>query len=90
MADTLPESPHRAAREHELKGGDKLEVRAEILMSLNGRRRQLYIDPNVDLAAQRRTLGCWEWILPLTEPLPSRRSPAARVRENPAPGAVRE
>lgn len=46
-----------------------VEIRVEALVSLNGRRPQLMIDPEVDLASQPRTLGHADWILPLNEPL---------------------
>ena len=37
--------------------------------SLNGRRKELLINPDVDLATQPRTLNPEKWILPLTTPL---------------------
>lgn len=79
QAREMPEHPdmvlqfaHHLADEHERAGKGRLEVRARILMSVNGRKRQLFVDPEVDLAAQPRSLGHWTWILPLTEPLPRR------------------
>lgn len=42
-----------------------LEVRARVMASLHGRPSQLLIDPNVNLAAQKRSLGRAHWILPL-------------------------
>jgi hypothetical protein len=39
---------------------------------LNGRKPQMMVDPEVDLAAQPRSIGRWSWILPLTEELPRR------------------
>jgi hypothetical protein len=51
------------------RGYPKVEVRALSLVSLNGRKPQLLIDPSVDLAAAAPpSLGC-AWIMPLTEPL---------------------
>jgi vitamin K-dependent gamma-carboxylase len=50
--------------------GRKVQVYADIHLSLNGRADQRFIDPNVDLAAAPRPL--WPptaWILPLTTPL---------------------
>ncbi|QDT53062.1 Vitamin K-dependent gamma-carboxylase [Caulifigura coniformis] len=46
------------------------EVRAVVLCSLNGRRPQLLVDPNVDLSSVRRNGFEQAWIMPLTEPLP--------------------
>lgn len=79
QAREMPEHPdmvlqfaHHLSDEHERAGKGKLEVRARILMSVNGRKRQLFLDPEVDLAAQPRSLLRWDWILPLTEPMPRR------------------
>ena len=44
-----------------------LEVRARVLASLHGRDRQLLVDPTVNLAAERRSLGSARWVLPLNE-----------------------
>jgi hypothetical protein len=57
------------ASERRAAGVDQVEVRAMIRCSLNGRRPQLFIDPEVDLASQSRTLGHVDWILPLETPL---------------------
>jgi vitamin K-dependent gamma-carboxylase len=59
------------AREMEKKGYANVEVRVRDMLSLNGRRPQLLIDPTVDLAAEPRTLRPVTWLLPLTEPLPA-------------------
>ena len=50
-----------------------MEVRVVGLVSLNGRKPQLLIDPTVNLAAQHRTLGHKAWTVPLTEPFPEQR-----------------
>jgi hypothetical protein len=51
------------------RGYGRVEIRALALVSLNGRKPQLLIDPKVDLAAAEPPgLGC-PWIMPLTEPL---------------------
>ena len=49
--------------------GESVEVRADVMVSLNGRPEQRLIDPDVDLAREKR--GPWPkpWILPLTTPL---------------------
>ena len=51
------------------RGAPKMEVRALSLVSLNGRKPQLMIDPRVDLAAEPVTYAAPEWIVPLREPL---------------------
>lgn len=45
--------------------GQRVEVRADVMASLNDRPHRRYIDPTVDLAAQPRTLASVDWILPL-------------------------
>lgn len=61
---------HHIAHEHLRQFGTEVEVRALILTSLNGRKPQLQIDPNVNLAAIPRGFHSRPWIMPLTEPLP--------------------
>jgi len=46
-----------------------VEVRVKAKVSLNGRRKQLIIDPNTDLTMYNDSLMPAEWILPLTKPL---------------------
>jgi hypothetical protein len=46
-------------------------VRALALVSLNGRKAQQFIDPDVNLAAEPPHASHRRWILPLTEPLPA-------------------
>lgn len=59
------------------------EVRTSVHASLNGRRAQLLVDPNVNLAAESRTLLPKKWILPLTEPLPDAKQRAEMRGETP-------
>jgi len=47
------------------EGYDQIEVRANVMASLNSREPQLLIDPNVDLAAQPRSLWHAGWITDL-------------------------
>jgi hypothetical protein len=56
------------------------------MASLNGRKPQLFINQNVNLAAEPRTLRPAPWILPLTEPLPA----AQRVTRAPEAGKTDE
>ena len=60
---------HLAARWAQERGMPGVEVRAQAYCSLNGRPRQALVDPNRDLAKERRKIGADDWILPLTEPL---------------------
>lgn len=57
-------------RDVEQKRGRQVAVHALVFTSLNGRKPQLLIDPEVDLATQPRRPGPRPWVLPLTEPLP--------------------
>lgn len=46
------------------QGYDRVEVRVQENVSLNGHPPELVVDPGVDLASQPRTLGAATWILP--------------------------
>jgi hypothetical protein len=59
------------ADEYRRQRGRELEVRALVLASLNGRKPQLLIDPEVDLAREPRGFHDRRWIRPLREPLRS-------------------
>jgi vitamin K-dependent gamma-carboxylase len=61
---------HGLADSFRAEGYEQIEVRANVVASLNGRESQHLIDPTVDLAAQPRTLAPSTWILPLEKPLP--------------------
>ncbi len=67
---------HFLAAEHRRKFGNEPEVRALVLTSLNGRKPQLLIDPDIDLSKELRGLRRREWIVALSEPL---RTPAWTV-----------
>ena len=55
------------------EGHEEVEVRAWVVASLNGRRPQLLIDPDVDLTeVPNAWLGHADWIFPLEFPLQSR------------------
>ena len=60
---------HYLAEEKRREGYDDVEVRAHVMVSLNGRPPQLLIDPNVDLAKEEIGLLPARWIVPLTTPL---------------------
>ena len=70
--DMILQFSHYLAEEKRREGFENVEVRALVMASLNGRKPQLMIDPTVDLAKERISLLPARWILPLTEPLPSR------------------
>ena len=52
-------------------GPKPLKVEARIFVSINGRKPELFLDPNADLAAELRPLGRPRWLLPVHEPLPT-------------------
>ena len=57
-------------RDHYRKHGlGTLQIRVLALVSLNGRRPQLMLDPDIDYAQVERTWAAAPWILPLREPL---------------------
>ena len=58
------------AAKFEKETGRRPAVHAFVLASLNGRKPQFMIDPNINLAEVELTLfGKWDWLLPLTEEL---------------------
>lgn len=67
--DLLVLFSHFLAEEKKSQGYDDVQVRARVMVSLNGRERQLLIDPNVDLAKEEVRLLPTPWIIPLTTPL---------------------
>ncbi len=67
--DMILQFAHHAAQEMRRSKNREVEIHADIEVSLNGRPYQKLIDPTVNLAAQKRTLGHAAWILPLETPL---------------------
>lgn len=67
--DMILQFSHYIAEILRKRGVSDFEVRANALVSLNGRKRQLLIDSKVDLASQPRNLKSAPWILPLMETL---------------------
>ena len=67
--DMILQFAHYLADEWRQDLGHEVEVRADVWVSLNGRRPAPLIDPETDLAAVPRDLRHADWILPLTEPL---------------------
>jgi hypothetical protein len=67
--DLLVHFGHYLAELKRREGFENVEVRARVMVSLNGRLPQLLIDPNVDLAKEEVSLLPTPWISPLTTPL---------------------
>lgn len=61
-------APYFAEKAEEM-GLQDVEIRAVVLTSLNGRKPQLQIDPELNLLTVERSLRPQEGIVPLTEPL---------------------
>jgi len=70
--DLIVQFAHYLVEEKRREGYNDVEVRAQVMSSLNGRKPQLMIDPNVDLAKERVSLLPARWILPLTTALEDR------------------
>jgi vitamin K-dependent gamma-carboxylase len=66
--DMILQFAHHLAGELRRSGRSRVEVRARVTASLNGRPPQLLVDPEVDLAHQPRSLAHTPWVLPLREP----------------------
>jgi hypothetical protein len=79
--DLLVQFGHYLAEEKKREGYENVEVRARVMVSLNGRQPQLQIDPNVDLAKEEVSLLPARWIMPLTTPLESRKTTNRVVHE---------
>lgn len=67
--DMILQFAHHLADLHKKQHGTEAEVTVQATAALNGRHAQPFIDPEVDLAQEPRTLAHARWILPLTEPL---------------------
>jgi hypothetical protein len=63
--DMILQYCHYLAEDARKAGHGRVEVRAQVRVSLNQRPEHLMIDPEVDLAAQPRNLKPAPWILPL-------------------------
>lgn len=67
--DMILQFAHHLAREWEKERGiTGVEVRARVCASLNGRKPELLIDPQRDLARIERSLRHADWILPQKQP----------------------
>ena len=67
--DLILQFSHFLAEQKRREGYDAVEVRAHVMVSLNGRQPQLLVDPNVDLTKERASLLPTRWIVPLTTPI---------------------
>lgn len=65
--DFILEYSHHLASHFKEGGIEEVSVYAESYVALNGRRSQRYIDPTVDLAAQKESFKPKTWILPFKD-----------------------
>lgn len=65
--DMILQFAHHLEKEYQKNFSGDVEITAESNVTLNGRRSQPMIDPNVDLTEQDRGLAHKEWILPFNE-----------------------
>ncbi len=69
--DMIQELAADVARDYGARGYGPVRVYADSHVSLNGRLRQRFVDPDVDLATQSDGLGHPSWILPAPTTAPS-------------------
>ena len=55
------------AEQKQNEGFKQVRVYADVKASLNGRKFQPFIDPDIDLATQERTLKSRSWVLPFEQ-----------------------
>jgi vitamin K-dependent gamma-carboxylase len=68
--DTVLQCAHYLANTMPRMGSKPLTVEARLFVSVNGRRPELFVNPNINLAAESRSLLPPRWVLPTHEPLP--------------------
>lgn len=65
--DFILEYAHYLKGHFEKQGHENIGIYAESYVALNGRRSQLFVDPEVDLAQQKESFKHKHWILPLND-----------------------
>jgi len=65
--DMILQFAHHLKRDFTKKGIQNIKVTVESYVTLNGRPSRLFIDPDVDLANQKRGFKHKQWILPYNE-----------------------
>jgi len=77
--DLILQLAHHVADEYRARGYEDVEVRADVFVSLNGRRAQRLIDPDVDLASIHDGLARATYILPAPTTPPLHTPPPPRL-----------
>lgn len=65
--DMLLQFSHYLKQNLKMQGDRQFGIHAMTLVSMNGRKPQLLIDPEVDLSQKQRSMRHQEWIVPLDE-----------------------
>jgi len=65
--DLIVQFGHFLAKEYEKRGYKNIEIKADVLVSLNYRKPQYLIDPNVNLVDVKRGISHYDWIMPLKD-----------------------
>lgn len=68
--DMILQFAHMLQQDFATQGIPDAQVRAEVYVSMNGRGSRLFIDPTVNLAAEKESFRPKTWILPLNEMSP--------------------
>ena len=66
--DLIRQFANHLKEEEQRRGARNVQVKVDVLISLNGREPQQLIDPTTDLASKDRTIAPADWIVPLTTP----------------------
>lgn len=66
--DMILQYAHLLQQDFAARGIPDAQVRAEVYVSMNGRGSRLFIDPTVNLAAEKESFLPKPWILPLEKP----------------------
>ncbi len=72
--DMILQFAHILKQDFAQRGIPDAGVRAEIYVTMNGRGSRLFIDPSVNLAAEKESLMPKSWILPLEEVTPPQKT----------------
>jgi vitamin K-dependent gamma-carboxylase len=69
--DMILHLAHFLGEQYRSETGHDAEVHALVYASLNGRKPELFIDPNVDLMSIPRGSSIRGWVMPQSEPMPA-------------------
>jgi len=65
--DFIIEYAHFLGNHFTLQGHKNIEVYADSFVALNGRRSKRFIDPNINLMKEKRSLNHYSWIIPFKD-----------------------